>query len=43
MDLLDQIDSEKRNWFKGAHFVDDIDLSNNKKIISVCTQVTDRP
>ena len=31
MDLIDPVDSEKRNRFKGANFFVGIDLGNNKK------------
>ena len=35
IDFTDAVDREKRNQFKGSHFVIGIDLSNNKKYLSL--------
>ena len=35
MDFIDPVDSHSRNRFKGARFVVDIDLGNNKKKFSL--------
>ena len=35
IDFTDAVDRKKRNKFKGSHFVIGIDLSNNKKNLSL--------
>ena len=35
IDFTDAVDREKRNQFKGSHFVIGIDLSNSKKNLSL--------
>ena len=35
IDFTDAVDREKMNQFKGSHFVIGIDLSNNKKNLSL--------
>ena len=40
MDFIDPVDSKKRNRFKVANFVFDIDLGNNKKNLSLHSDIS---
>ena len=40
MHFIYPVDSGKKNRFKGANFVDDIDLGNNKKNLSLYSVIS---
>ena len=40
MHVIDPVDSGKKNRFKGENFVDDIDLDNNKKNLSLYSVIS---